>query len=258
MDHFFSFNIVGFSSPLLPCRPVDLRRGLIYSENFQHQFSHSLPTPHTFRLHFCNHLPLHCLECLLRPTSSLKNTYFVIALNLCLVSWSLLRLQTYPSISPRGQWIQEATFGIRYRRHIPIQLCAVCKEYTRWQSGPDKGLKQWPLPPLFSLIVGTCVHSNQYMSVPPSISPFFWTDGSACVFTEESVRRHLSLDTIFAFLFPSISIQLLHFLYHQPFSFLMFIFHMLHPAHNNMTRTQFDWCWYTGLPIPDISCWTAT
>ena len=33
---FFSFNIVGFSSPLLPCRLVDLRRGLIYSENLQH------------------------------------------------------------------------------------------------------------------------------------------------------------------------------------------------------------------------------
>ena len=33
---FFSFNIVGLSSPLLPCRLVDLRRGLLYSKNLQH------------------------------------------------------------------------------------------------------------------------------------------------------------------------------------------------------------------------------
>ena len=33
---FFSFNIIGLSSPLLPCRLVDLRRGLLYSENLQH------------------------------------------------------------------------------------------------------------------------------------------------------------------------------------------------------------------------------
>ena len=32
---FFSFNIIGLSSPLLPCRLVDLRRGLLYSENLQ-------------------------------------------------------------------------------------------------------------------------------------------------------------------------------------------------------------------------------
>ena len=36
MDCFSSFNIVGYSSPLLPCRLVDLRRGLIYIENLQH------------------------------------------------------------------------------------------------------------------------------------------------------------------------------------------------------------------------------
>ena len=36
MDCFSSFNIIGYSSPLLPCRPVDLRRGLIYSKNLQH------------------------------------------------------------------------------------------------------------------------------------------------------------------------------------------------------------------------------
>ena len=33
---FLSFNIVGLSFPLLPCRLVDLRRGLLYSENLQH------------------------------------------------------------------------------------------------------------------------------------------------------------------------------------------------------------------------------
>ena len=51
---FFSFNIVGLSSPLLPCRLVDLRRGLLYSENLQHPpslSSHS--TMPYFRLHFC-------------------------------------------------------------------------------------------------------------------------------------------------------------------------------------------------------------
>ena len=31
-----SFNIVGLSSPLLLCRLVDLRRGLIYSEKLQY------------------------------------------------------------------------------------------------------------------------------------------------------------------------------------------------------------------------------
>ena len=53
-DHLVSFNIIGYSSPLLLCRLVDLRRGLIYSKNFQHQFLYSLLTPCTFRLHFCN------------------------------------------------------------------------------------------------------------------------------------------------------------------------------------------------------------
>ena len=51
---FFSFNIIGLSSPLLPCRLVDLRRGLLYSKNLQHPpllSSHST-TPY-FRLHFC-------------------------------------------------------------------------------------------------------------------------------------------------------------------------------------------------------------
>ena len=51
---FFSFNIIGLSSPLLPCRLVDLRRGLLYSENLQHPpllSSHS--TALYFRMHFC-------------------------------------------------------------------------------------------------------------------------------------------------------------------------------------------------------------
>ena len=49
MDCFSSFNIIGFSSPLLPCRLADLRRGLIYSKNLQHP-PHSLPTqPHLFQ-----------------------------------------------------------------------------------------------------------------------------------------------------------------------------------------------------------------
>ena len=50
----FSFNIVGLSSPLLPCRLVDLRRGLIYSENLQHPPLALLPLNRTlYRLHFC-------------------------------------------------------------------------------------------------------------------------------------------------------------------------------------------------------------
>ena len=53
MDCFFSFNIVGYSSPLLPCRPVDLRRGLIYSKNLQHPPLFSFQLSRLFRLHFC-------------------------------------------------------------------------------------------------------------------------------------------------------------------------------------------------------------
>ena len=47
MDHFFSFNIIGYSSPLLLCRLVDLSRGLIYSENFQHSSLTPFPLPAT-------------------------------------------------------------------------------------------------------------------------------------------------------------------------------------------------------------------
>ena len=68
---FFSFNIVGLSSPLLLCRLVDLRRGLIYSKNLQHPpslFSHST-TPSTDCTSVPNS-PFHCLEHLLRPTST--------------------------------------------------------------------------------------------------------------------------------------------------------------------------------------------
>ena len=51
---FFSFNIVGLSSPLLPCRLVDLRRGLLYSENLQQTPLALFPLNCTlFRLHFC-------------------------------------------------------------------------------------------------------------------------------------------------------------------------------------------------------------
>ena len=50
MNHFSSFNIIGYSSPLLPCRPVDLRRGLIYSENLQHTPSLSFHSSHLSRL----------------------------------------------------------------------------------------------------------------------------------------------------------------------------------------------------------------
>ena len=58
MNHFSSFNIVGYSSPLLPCRPADLRRGLIYSENLQHTPSLSFHSSHLSRLHFCNQFTL--------------------------------------------------------------------------------------------------------------------------------------------------------------------------------------------------------
>ena len=72
-DYFSSFNIIGYSSPLLPCRQADLRRGLIYSENLQHSPC-SLPTPHNFS--DCTSMPdspFHRLECSLRLTSSSRN-----------------------------------------------------------------------------------------------------------------------------------------------------------------------------------------
>ena len=51
---FSSFNIVTLSSPLLPCRLVDLKRGLLYSENLQHPLLTLFPLNHPIsRLHFC-------------------------------------------------------------------------------------------------------------------------------------------------------------------------------------------------------------
>ena len=90
---FFSFNIVGLSSPLLPCRLTDLRRGLIYSKNLQHPpllSSHSTAPPTD-----CTSAPdspFHCLEHSLRPTSLSVSLLLLIECKLCLVSWSLLRL----------------------------------------------------------------------------------------------------------------------------------------------------------------------
>ena len=68
---FFSFNIIGFSSPLLPCRLVDLRRGLIYSENLQH--SPSLSSHSTTPSTDCTSAPdspFDHLERSSRPTST--------------------------------------------------------------------------------------------------------------------------------------------------------------------------------------------
>ena len=35
-------------------------------------------------------------------------------------------------------------------------------------------------------------------------------------------------------------------------------FFILHHAHDKMTKTQYDWYWYTGLPTPNIGCQTTT
>ena len=51
---FFNFNIIGLSSPLLPCRLVDLKRGLLYSKNLQHPSLALFPLNRSlYRLHFC-------------------------------------------------------------------------------------------------------------------------------------------------------------------------------------------------------------
>ena len=89
----FSFNIIGLSSPLLLCRLVDLRRGLLYSENLQHP-PRSLPTqPHPLQT------ALLCLIHLLITWSAPQgrhlrpcHSHFVIECKLRLVSWSLLGL----------------------------------------------------------------------------------------------------------------------------------------------------------------------
>ena len=90
---FFSFNIIGFSSPLLPCRLADLRRGLIYSENLQH------PPLALFPLNATIQTALLCLIRLSIAWSAhlgqhlrLCHSRFVIECKLCLVSWSLLGL----------------------------------------------------------------------------------------------------------------------------------------------------------------------
>ena len=90
---FFSFNIVGLSSPLLPCKLVDLRRGLLYSENLQHPpllSSHSTVPYQTALLH-----PTRLLITWSAPQGQhLRPCHFRFAIEckLCLVSWSLLGL----------------------------------------------------------------------------------------------------------------------------------------------------------------------
>ena len=69
---FFSFNIVGLSSPLLPCRPVDLRRGLLYSKNLQHPPFTLFPFNRTLsRLHFCTQLAFLSLGVLIKANISI-------------------------------------------------------------------------------------------------------------------------------------------------------------------------------------------
>ena len=90
---FFSFNIVGLSSPLLPCRLVDLKRGLLYSKNLQHPpslSSHSTAPYQTALLHpiclfitWSTHQGRHLCPC---------HSRFAIECKLRLVSWSLLGL----------------------------------------------------------------------------------------------------------------------------------------------------------------------
>ena len=72
---FFSFNIVGLSSPLLPCRLVDLRRGLLYSENLQHPPLALFPLNHTLiRLHFCARFAFLSLGALIKADISVRVT----------------------------------------------------------------------------------------------------------------------------------------------------------------------------------------
>ena len=72
---FFSFNIIGLSSPLLPCRLVDLRRGLLYSENLQHPLLTLFPLNCTIlRLHFCIQLAFLSLGALIKADISVRVT----------------------------------------------------------------------------------------------------------------------------------------------------------------------------------------
>ena len=90
---FSSFNIVGLSSPLLPCRLVDLSRGLLYSKNLQHPpslSSHSTAPYQTTLLH-----PICLLIAWSAPQGQhlrLCHSRFAIECKLRLVSWSLLGL----------------------------------------------------------------------------------------------------------------------------------------------------------------------
>ena len=90
---FFGFNIIGLSSPLLPCRLVDLRRGLLYSENLQHPpslSSHSTAPYQTALL-----CPIHLFIAWSAHQGQhirLCHSRFAIECKLCLVSWSLLGL----------------------------------------------------------------------------------------------------------------------------------------------------------------------
>ena len=76
MDGFLlSFNIIGLSSPLLPCRLVDLRRGLLYSENLQHPSLALFPLNCTlFRLHFCTQFAFSSLGVLDKADISVRVT----------------------------------------------------------------------------------------------------------------------------------------------------------------------------------------
>ena len=72
---FFSFNIVGLSSPLLPCRLVDLRRGLLYSENLQYPPLALFPLNCTIlRLHFCTRLTFLSLGALIKADIFIRVT----------------------------------------------------------------------------------------------------------------------------------------------------------------------------------------
>ena len=90
---FSSFNIVELSSPLLPCRLVDLRRGLLYSENLQHPpslSSHSTTLYQTALLR-----PIRLLIAWSAPQGRPLcpcHSRFAIECKLHLVSWSLLGL----------------------------------------------------------------------------------------------------------------------------------------------------------------------
>ena len=72
---FFNFNIIGLSSPLLPCRLVDLRRGLLYSKNLQHPSLALFPLNHAlYKLHFCAQFMFFSLGALIKADISVRVT----------------------------------------------------------------------------------------------------------------------------------------------------------------------------------------